>query len=125
MYDYELYKTSNVYNFKLIAFIIALAATIIIYFVFMDKRNKASYSNPLKRLYDYFKIIASDSNIKKLPNNFTVLFDIIYSCDIENSYKFSFEELKKYLKQLGNIDINIKTGVSANDYGFDLFLLNL
>ena len=53
MYDYELYKTSNVYNFKLIAFIIALAATIIIYFVFMDKRNKASYSNPLKRLYDY------------------------------------------------------------------------
>lgn len=40
-----------------------------------------------KRLYDYFKIIASDSNIKNLPNNFTVLFDIIYSCDIENSYK--------------------------------------
>ena len=42
MYDYELYKSSSVYNFKLIAFIIALAATIIIYFVFMDKRNKAS-----------------------------------------------------------------------------------
>ena len=53
MYDYELYKTSNVYNFKLISFIIDLADTMINYFVFIDKRNKASYSNPLKRLYDY------------------------------------------------------------------------
>ena len=54
MYNYDLYKTTNnVYTFKLVAFIIALAATIIIYCVFMDKRNKDSYSNPLKRLYDY------------------------------------------------------------------------
>lgn len=53
MYDYELYKTTgNIYTFKLVAFIIALAATIIIYCVFMDKRNK-SYSNPLKKIYDY------------------------------------------------------------------------
>ena len=54
MYNYDLYKTTgNVYTFKLVAFIIALAATIIIYCVFMDKRNKDSYSNPLKKLYDY------------------------------------------------------------------------
>ncbi len=54
MYDYELYKTTgNIYTFKLVAFIIALAATIIIYCVFMDKRNKESYSNPLKKIYDY------------------------------------------------------------------------
>lgn len=54
MYDYDLYKTTgNVYTFKLVAFIIALAATIIIYCVFMDKRNKESYSNPLKKIYDY------------------------------------------------------------------------
>lgn len=54
MYDYELYKpTGNIYTFKLVAFIIALAATIIIYCVFMDKRNKESYSNPLKKIYDY------------------------------------------------------------------------
>ena len=54
MYDYELYKTTgNIYTFKLVAFIIALAATIIIYCVFMDTRNKESYSNPLKKIYDY------------------------------------------------------------------------
>ena len=63
MYDYELYKTSNVYNFKLIAFIIALAATIIIYFVFMDKRNKASYSNPLKDYMIIYTLIISLWNL--------------------------------------------------------------
>lgn len=54
MYNYDLYKTTgNFYTFKLVAFIIALAATVIIYCVFMDKRNKDSYSNHLKKLYDY------------------------------------------------------------------------
>ena len=54
MYDYA-YKTSvgGFYTFKLVAFIIAIAATIIIYTVFMDKRNKDTYSNPLKKLFDY------------------------------------------------------------------------
>ena len=54
MYDYA-YKTSvgGYYTFKLVAFIIAIAATIIIYTVFMDKRNKDSYSNPLKKLFDF------------------------------------------------------------------------
>lgn len=40
-----------------------------------------------KRLHDYLKTITSDTNVKYLPNNFTVLFDIIYSCDIEYFYK--------------------------------------
>ena len=44
---------------------------------------------------------------------------------IEYSYNFTFEELEKYLIELGNIDINIKTGKSPNNYGFDLFLLRL
>ena len=54
MYDYA-YKTSvgGFYTFKLVTFIIAIAATIIIYTVFMDKRNKDTYSNPLKKLFDY------------------------------------------------------------------------
>ena len=52
MYDYA-YKTSvgGFYTFKLVTFIIAIAATIIIYTVFMDKRNKDTYSNPLKKLF--------------------------------------------------------------------------
>lgn len=44
---------------------------------------------------------------------------------IEYSYNFTFEQLEKYLISLGNIDINIKTGKSSNNYGFDLFLLSL
>lgn len=80
---------------------------------------------------DHFRLIYTVKvlvNDKKSSDTITSMLGIHpyrVKLAIENSYKFSFEELKKYLKQLGNIDINIKTGVSANNYGFDLFLLNL
>lgn len=80
---------------------------------------------------DHFRLIYTVKvlvNDKKSSDTITSMLGIHpyrVKLAIENSYKFSFEELKKHLKQLGNIDINIKTGVSANNYGFDLFLLNL
>ena len=65
MYDYA-YKTSvgGFYTFKLVAFIIAIAATIIIYTVFMDKRNKDTYSNPLKKLFDYLHFNYGNSKLE-------------------------------------------------------------
>jgi len=55
MYNYNLYQTqsTNFYTFSLIAFIISLATAIIVYFVFMDKRNVKNYSNTLKYIYNY------------------------------------------------------------------------
>lgn len=44
---------------------------------------------------------------------------------VESCFGYSDDTLISYLKQLGLIDINIKTGVSANNYGFELFLLNI
>ena len=43
----------------------------------------------------------------------------------EYSYNFSSEELKNYIRELGLIDINIKTGNNTNNYGFDMFLLGI
>lgn len=42
----------------LIAFIIAIAASIVIYFVFMDKKEESKYTGFVKKLYDFlhFKI---------------------------------------------------------------------
>lgn len=44
---------------------------------------------------------------------------------MDASYSFTYKELERYLLELGNIDIKIKTGVSANNFGFDIFLLDL
>ena len=44
---------------------------------------------------------------------------------MEASYSFTFKELTNYMKELGQIDINVKTGNTANEYSFDLFLLNI
>ncbi|MDD6879480.1 MAG: DNA polymerase III subunit delta [bacterium] len=44
---------------------------------------------------------------------------------IETCHRYSDEKLLSYLNKLGQIDINIKTGVSANDFDFDLFLLEI
>lgn len=44
---------------------------------------------------------------------------------MEASYSFTYKELTNYMKDLGKIDINIKTGNAANDLGFDLFLLSM
>lgn len=77
------------------------------------------------RLLYTVKVLVNDKKSSDTITSMLGIHPYRVKLAIENSYKFSFEELKKYLKQLGNIDINIKTGVSANDYGFDLFLLNL
>ena len=44
---------------------------------------------------------------------------------MEASYSFTYKELTNYMKSLGEIDVNIKTGNAANDLGFDLFLLSI
>ena len=77
------------------------------------------------RLLYTVKVLVNDKKSSDTITSMLGIHPYRVKLAIENSYKFSFEELKKYLKQLGNIDINIKTGVSANNYGFDLFLLNL
>lgn len=77
------------------------------------------------RLLYTVKVLVNDKKSSDTITSMLGIHPYRVKLAIENSYKFSFEELKKYLKQLGSIDINIKTGVSANDYGFDLFLLNL
>lgn len=43
---------------SLIAFIVAIAASIVIYFVFMDKKEESKYTGFVKNLYDFlhFKI---------------------------------------------------------------------
>ena len=43
---------------SLIAFIVAIAASIVIYFVFMDKKEENKYTGFVKNLYDFlhFKI---------------------------------------------------------------------
>ena len=43
---------------------------------------------------------------------------------MEYSYNFTLDELKNIIRELGLIDINIKTGKNANNYGFDIFLLS-
>lgn len=43
---------------------------------------------------------------------------------MEYSYSFTLDELKNIIRELGLIDINIKTGKSPNKYGFDIFLLS-
>ena len=51
---YSSYSTSG----SLIAFIVAIAASIVIYFVFMDKKEENKYTGFVKNLYDFlhFKI---------------------------------------------------------------------
>lgn len=44
---------------------------------------------------------------------------------MEASYSFTCNELINYMNELGKIDINTKTGNTANEYSFDLFLLNI
>ena len=44
---------------------------------------------------------------------------------MEESYNFNLVELKKIIIDLGQIDIDIKSGKSPNEYEFDVFLINL
>ena len=61
-YDYGINAISASSSFStsgsLIAFIVAIAASIVIYFVFMDKKEESKYTGFVKNLYDFlhFKI---------------------------------------------------------------------
>ena len=61
-YDYGINaisaSSSSSTSGSLIAFIVALAASIVIYFVFMDKKEENKYTGFVKNLYDFlhFKI---------------------------------------------------------------------
>ncbi len=61
-YDYGINaisaSSSSSTSGSLIAFIVAIAASIVIYFVFMDKKEESKYTGFVKNLYDFlhFKI---------------------------------------------------------------------
>ena len=61
-YDYRINaisaSSSSSTSGSLIAFIVAIAASIVIYFVFMDKKEENKYTGFVKNLYDFlhFKI---------------------------------------------------------------------
>ena len=61
-YDYGINaisaSSSSSTSGSLIAFIVAIAASIVIYFVFMDKKEESKYTGFVKKLYDFlhFKI---------------------------------------------------------------------
>ena len=80
---------------------------------------------------DQFRLIYKTKiliNDKKTKEEITSLFNIHpyrVKLAIEQSYSFTMEELEKYIRELGLIDISIKTGKNANKYGFDIFLLGI
>lgn len=77
------------------------------------------------RLIYKTKILMKDGKSKDTITSMFNIHPYRVKLAMEYSYDFSFKELEKYLKDLGNIDINIKTGNTANNYSFDLFLLSL
>ena len=69
-YDYGINAISASSSFStsgsLIAFIVAIAASIVIYFVFMDKKEESKYTGFVKNLYDFlhFKINIIEAFLK-------------------------------------------------------------
>ena len=82
-------------------------------------------------LLDQFRLIYKTkvlmSEGKSKDNIISMLKEHPYRIKLamESSYSFTYNELINYMKELGEIDINIKTGNAANEYSFDLFLLNI
>lgn len=77
------------------------------------------------RLIYKTKVLMRDGKSRDTITSMLAIHPYRVKLAIEYSYNFTFEELERYLINLGNIDINIKTGKSSNDYGFDLFLLSI
>ncbi len=77
------------------------------------------------RLIYKVKILINDGKNKDTITSMLGIHPYRVKLAMEASYSFTNNDLIRYLKSLGDIDINIKTGVSANNFGFDLFLLNL
>lgn len=81
-------------------------------------------SDQLRLIYKT-KVLMKDGKSRETITSMFKIHPYRVKLAIEYSYNFTFEELEEYLINLGNIDINIKTGKASNNYGFDLFLLGL
>lgn len=77
------------------------------------------------RLIYKVKLLINEGKNKDMITSILKIHPYRVKLAMESSYNFTNNQLKDYIKSLGEIDINIKTGVSPNNYGFDLFLLNL
>lgn len=77
------------------------------------------------RLIYKVKLLINEGKSKDMITSILKIHPYRVKLAMEASYNFTNMELIRYIKNLGQIDINTKTGVSPNNYGFDLFLLNL
>lgn len=77
------------------------------------------------RLIYKVKLLINEGKSKDMITSMLKIHPYRVKLAMEASYNFTNMELIRYIKTLGQIDINTKMGVSPNNYGFDLFLLNL
>lgn len=77
------------------------------------------------RLIYKVKLLINEGKSKDMITSILKIHPYRVKLAMEASYNFTNMELIRYIKTLGQIDINTKRGVSPNNYGFDLFLLNL
>lgn len=77
------------------------------------------------RLIYKVKLLINEGKSKDMITSILKIHPYRVKLAMEASYNFTNMELIRYIKTLGQIDINTKIGVSPNNYGFDLFLLNL
>lgn len=77
------------------------------------------------RLIYKAKLLINEGKSKDMITSILKIHPYRVKLAMEASYNFTNMELIRYIKTLGQIDINTKMGVSPNNYGFDLFLLNL
>ena len=77
------------------------------------------------RLIYKVKVLMNDGKSK--DNIVSMLKEHPYRIKLamEASYSFTYRDLIKYMLDLGQIDIKIKTGAAANEYLFDIFLLSI
>ena len=107
-YDYGINaisaSSSSSTSGSLIAFIVAIAASIVIYFVFMDKKEESKYPGFVKNLYDFlhFKINFIEAFLKIAYITTTLYVTIISFSLIKVDVALFFMTLI-----LGNIIIRI------------------
>lgn len=107
-YDYGINaisaSSSSSTSGSLIAFIVAIAASIVIYFVFMDKKEESKYTGFVKNLYDFlhFKINFIEAFLKIAYITTTLYVTIISFSLIKLDVALFFMTLI-----LGNIIIRI------------------
>ena len=107
-YDYGINaisaSSSSSTSGSLIAFIVAIAASIVIYFIFMDKKEESKYTGFVKNLYDFlhFKINFIEAFLKIAYITTTLYVTIISFSLIKVDVALFFMTLI-----LGNIIIRI------------------